>query len=296
VPWAALPEVLPSSGQFALCTGIDGLTGVPIVSAMGDSHAAMAGHASFLPGSVKATYGTGSSLMTFLPKLPAAIGGSKLATTIAWGTEDAGNVCLQYALEGNISMAGAGVQWVGEFLGLANPAHDAAALAASASDNGGVSFVPAMAGLGAPYWDSGARGTIAGLTSQSRAAHLARAAIEAIAFQVRDVFEAMKTEAGCMLPALLADGGATRNDWLMQFQADVLGCPVVRSNCEDLSALGAAWLGGLTLGWWRSMSEFASIQPETRTFIPRMTEGERGQLCAVWKLAVARATLRESSR
>ncbi len=292
VPRVALPTVLPSSGYFGVCAGVDGLDGVPLVSAMGDSHAAMAGHASFLPGTVKATYGTGSSLMTLLPQLPTARNHA-VATTIAWGVESVENRRVQYAFEGNISMTGAGVQWVGEFLGLANPASDIATMAATVSDNDGVYFVPAMAGLAAPYWDTAARGMIAGLTSRSRAAHLARAAVEAIAFQVRDVFEAMEVEAGCGLPSLFADGGATRNEWLMQFQADVLGRPVVRSGCEDLSALGAAWFGGLTLGWWQSIADFAEIQPETQTFTPQMGQEERARRCAEWRDAVSRARLVE---
>ena len=157
-------------------------------------------------------------------------------------------VGVQYALEGNISMAGSAVQWVGEFLGLADPVNDAVALAASVSDSDGVCFVPAMLGLGAPYWDSVARGTVTGLGRTSRAAHLARAALEAIAFQVRDVLTAMVEESGCDLPVLHVDGGATRNDGLMQFQADILGRPVVRSHDEDLSALGTAWFGGMASG------------------------------------------------
>jgi glycerol kinase len=294
VPRAALPKVLPSSGRFGDCAGIEGLSGVPIVSAMGDSHAAMAGHASFLPGTVKATYGTGSSLMTLLPALPGKGGKSQLATTIAWAVGGASQTKqVQYALEGNISMAGSALQWVGEFLGLAEPVREALELAATVDDSDGVYFVPAMVGLGAPHWDSEARGTISGLTRTSRAAHLCRAALEAIAFQVRDVFNAMEVEAGCTLPALYADGGATRNEWLMQFQADVLGRPVVRSGCEDLSALGAAWFGGLALGWWRSTDELAAIQPETQTFTPRMPEQERERRYVGWKLAVARARLAE---
>jgi ABC-type sugar transport system ATPase subunit len=216
----------------------------------------MAGQGCFVPGVVKATYGTGSSLMTLLPELPQATGRSKLATTIAWGVADAG---VQYALEGNVSMAGSAVQWVGEFLGLPDSVKDTAELAASVENSDGIFFVPAMVGLGAPHWDNRARGTIAGLGRTTRAAHLAHAAIESIAFQVRDVFDAMLEELDSELPVLRADGGATRNDWLMQFQADILGRPVVRSSHEDLSALGAARLGGLTLGWWRSLADLAGI-------------------------------------
>jgi glycerol kinase len=150
-----------------------------------------------------------------------------------------------------------------------------------------------MVGLGAPHWDSEARGVISGLTRTSRASHLAHAALEAIAFQVRDVFDAMESEATCSLPALHADGGATRNEWLMQFQSDVLGRPVIRSGCEDLSALGTAWFAGLALGWWESSLELGGIQPDTQTFIPRMAREEREQRYDAWKLAVARARLPE---
>jgi glycerol kinase len=250
----------------------------------------MAGQGCFEPGAVKATYGTGSSLMTLLPELPKMTEQSKLATTIAWGLPA---TSVQYALEGNISMAGSAVQWVGEFLGLADPVKDTAKLAASVGDSDGIFFVPAMVGLGAPHWDNRARGTISGLGRTSRAAHLAHAAIEAIAFQVRDVFDAMVDESKCELPALRADGGATQNDWLMQFQADILGRPVVRSRHEDLSALGAARLGGLALGWWRTLADLSALPSEAETFSPRMQPGEREDRHAGWKLAVQRTRLQE---
>jgi len=155
-------------------------------------------------------------------------------------------------------------------------------------------LVPAMVGLGAPHWDNRARGTIAGLGRTTRAAHLAHAAIESIAFQVRDVFDAMLEELDSELPVLRADGGATRNDWLMQFQADILGRPVVRSSHEDLSALGAARLGGLTLGWWRSLADLEALPSETKTFVPRLPSGEREERYLGWKLAVRRARLQEA--
>jgi len=239
---------------------------------------------------VKATYGTGSSLMTLLPELPKMTEQSNLATTIAWGLP---GVSVQYALEGNISMAGSAMQWVGEFLGLADPVKDTANLAASVGGSDGIFFVPAMVGLGAPHWDNRARGTISGLGRTTRAAHLAHAAIEAIAFQVRDVFDAMVDEAKCELPVVRADGGATQNDWLMQFQADILGRPVVRSRHEDLSALGAARLGGLTLGWWHTLADLSALPSEAETFSPRMQLAEREDRYAGWKLAVQRARLQE---
>src|SRR5580704_14822016 len=253
IPRQALPEIKTSSGIFGICTAIPGLHGAPIVSAIGDSHAALLGHGGLGPGTIKATYGTGSSLMTLTPSFPEP--DARLASTIAWSTKNA----VQYALEGNITMTGAAIQWVGRFLGLADPISDTLALAATVGDASNVLFVPAMVGLAAPYWDTSARGTISGLNSNSTSAHLARAATEAIVFQIRDVFEAMESAAKIPLPNLRADGGATRNDVLMQLQADLLGRPVVRSACEDLSALGASWLGGLALGWWGSTAEFASL-------------------------------------
>jgi glycerol kinase len=183
-------------------------------------------------------------------------------------------------------MTGSAIQWLGEFLALTNPVDDVAALAASVGDSAGVHFIPAMSGLGAPHWDSSARGTITGLTRTSTRAHLARATLESIAFQVRDVFDAMQCESGIALPALRADGGATRNDALMQFQADILGRPVHRSTTEDLSALGAARLAGLALGWWTSLEE---LPHETSTFNPRMPANERDTRYAAWQHAIAQA-------
>lgn len=283
VPKVALPKLHPSSGRFGECA-VEGLNNVPLMAALGDSHAALAGYGSSAPGTVKATYGTGSSLMT-LTGSAAAAADSHLSQTIGWTTAAA----THYALEGNISMTGSAVQWLGEFLGLANPVADAVALAASVNDSAGVYFVPAMSGLGAPHWDSDARGTITGLSRTSTRAHLARAAVEAIAFQVRDVFAAMESEAGVRLPALHADGGATRNDALMQFQADVLGRPVLRSATEDLSALGAAKLAGVALGWWPSLD---ALPCATTGFEPTMPELERNAKYGAWRHAVAQARLK----
>ena len=283
IPLTALPELKSSSSVYGHCAGFDQLHGVPIVAAIGDSHAALLGHGSTQAGTVKATYGTGSSLMTLTDGLRAT---DRLASTIAWSTPQAG---VQYALEGNISMTGAAVRWVADFLGLS--LDETVALAETVSDSGGVSFVPAMLGLGAPYWRSEARGLISGLEAGSRAAHLAKAAVDAIALQVRDVFEAMETAAAIPLPALRADGGATRNDELMQLQADLLQRPVLRSACEDLSALGAAWLGGLTLGWWQSIAEFEQLTDEPARFEPRMDHARSDAMYQRWQTAVQRSLL-----
>jgi len=262
IPQVAMPQLACSSSLLGDVSAIPELAGVPIVSAIGDSHAAMVGHGSYTPGTIKATYGTGSSLMTLTPALPAPT--RSLARTIAWSHKGTAH----FALEGNITMTGSAVQWVGEFLNLTDPTRDTVALAEGVTDAAGVYFVPAMVGLGAPYWDSATRGTLVGLSHTSRREHMARAAVDAIAYQVADVFHAMRDAAGINLPALHTDGGATRNSALMQFQADLLQVPVHRSSCEDLSALGAAWLGGLTIGWWHSVSDLASLPQESTTFLP----------------------------
>jgi len=285
IPREAMPRLQHSSSSFGHCKAIPGLEGVPILAAIGDSHAAMFGHGCYAPGTVKTTYGTGSSLMALTPGLVAET--PTLARTVAWSTSTG----TQFALEGNIAMTGSGVQWVGEFLGLKNPATDAAALAAMVEDAGGVYFVPAMVGLGAPYWDSDARGIIAGLSRSHTSAHLARAAVEAIAYQVADVLFAMENTAGLVIRELHADGGATRNAAMMQFQADILGRPVQRSADEELSALGAAWLAGLALGWWSSLRELESLPHPADTFDPAMDEAERGRLYRGWANAVRRARL-----
>ena len=290
IPRVALPEIRNSSGHFGECVEIAGLTGVPILSAIGDSHAAMAAHGSYAPGTVKATYGTGSSVMTLLPEFRLAESG--IATTIAWQIRDKPH----FSLEGNISMTGSAVQWVGEFLGLSDPATAAAKLAEAVQDSAGIHFVPAMVGLGAPYWDTEARGVLMGLGRSSRAAHMARAAMESIAFQIRDVFDAMEAEAGCSLPVLYADGGGTRNRWLMQFQSDILGRPVLRSQQEELSALGAAWMAGLSLGWWNSLANLESLRGDTEEFLPRLPIRQREQRYADWKDAVARTRYRPNSK
>ncbi len=280
-----LPELRSSSGSFGTCTGIAGLEGVPILSVIGDSHAAMFGHGCYAPGTAKSTYGTGSSLMALTPELATDI--PSLARTIAWSI----NGATQYALEGNIAMTGSALHWVGEFLHLADPAQDAATLAATVEQADGVYFVPAMVGLGAPHWDSAARGTIAGLSRSHTSAHLSRAAIDAIAYQVADVFFAMEQASGSSIPELHADGGATRNNSLMQFQADILGRPLLRSSNEELSAIGASLLAGLSLGWWEDLNEVSSLPRAMDRFIPAMKSVERERLYAGWKVAVKRARL-----
>lgn len=280
VPAAILPAVRPSSGIFGEVIAIPGLEGVPIASAIGDSHAALFGHAAFAPGQVKATYGTGSSLMTIVPQPIQSRHG--LSTTIAWQLDGR----LQHALEGNITVTGSAVEWVSQVANLGS-AGEAGALAQTVDDTGGVYFVPALAGLGAPYWDANARGLVCGLSRGTTAAHLARASVESIAYQIRDVFEAMCEDAGAP-SALLADGGATGNDALMQFQTDILGIPVVRSEAVDVSALGAAWLAGLAVGMWRDIDELSLLPRATTRFEPRMDADCRDRLYAGWRAAVDR--------
>lgn len=283
VPAAALPQVAPSSGVLGHTVPLGDLPGgIPVASLVGDSHAALFGHAAFTPGAVKATYGTGSSLMTLLD-VP-VLSRTGLSTTVAWGLPGR----TWFALEGNITVTGGAVDWLGRMLGLDDPAQAVADLAATVPDSGGVYVVPAFAGLGAPHWDADARGLVCGLTRGTTAAHMARATVESIAYQVRDVFDAMRAEAPVALPELLADGGATRNGALMQFQADILGCPVVRSRSTDLSACGAAWLAGLAAGVWRSLEALESLPRETDRFDPRMEEGERRSLHDGWRAAVGR--------
>ena len=282
VPAAVLPEVKLSSEIYGTSVRTGRLqSGIPIASLIGDSHAALYGQAGFQPGAVKATYGTGSSLMT-LTASP-AISERGLSTTIAWGRRQ-----VSYALEGNISVTGGAVQWLGEILGLPEPVRGVAGLAASTTTSEGLYFVPAFVGLGAPYWDEAARGLMTGLTRGTTAAHLARATVEAIAYQIRAVFDVMEAESGSTLSALLADGGGSSNDGLMQFQADIIGRPVLRSTSPDVSAVGAAYLAGLAVGLWSSEAEIAALRRPRDRFEPRMSESERETLYAGWQRAVER--------
>jgi len=284
IPRRMLPDIRPSSGEFGITRGAGTLPdGLPVAALIGDSHAALFGQAAFQPGMVKATYGTGSSLMTVTPSPIRSKHG--LSTTVAWGLPER----TAYALEGNITMTGGAIDWFGQFLGATNGAITVAELAASAGDAGGVYVVPAFAGLGAPYWDDRARGLICGLTRGTTAAQVARATLESVAFQVRDVFDAMASDTAQTPRALLADGGASRNDHLMQFQADMLACPVVRTASADLSALGAAWLAGLATNVWRSLDALAALPRAVDRFEPSMDRAERDDRYAGWIDAVRRA-------
>jgi glycerol kinase len=276
-----LPEVHLSSNLYGYTAAVGAIpAGIPITAMIGDSHGALFGHAGFKPGSIKATYGTGSSLMT--PTSAPVFSRSGLSTSIAWGYEQAA-----YCLEGNIYATGAAVQWAAQLLQVEGPAA-VDRLARSVGDNDGVYFVPALTGLGAPHWKEDATGLLTGLRRSTMPAHVARAAIESIAYQIRDVFEAMQSEAGTPLRQLLADGGAASNDLLMQFQADILEVPVLRSCVSDVSALGAAYLAGLTVGLWASLDEIAALPRPHDRFEPQMDDALRASLYDGWKSAVQR--------
>lgn len=257
---------------------------IPIAGIAGDQHAALFGQACFSPGEAKNTYGTGSFLLmqTGEQAIPSR---HRLLTTIAWAIDD----CVEYALEGAIFVTGAAVQWLRDGLGIIRAAEDVEPLAGSVDDSGGVAFVPALAGLGAPYWDSAARGTITGLTRGSTAAHIARATLEAIAFQSRDVLDAMQADSGITLEELRVDGGASRNDLLMQIQADVLGVPVVRPRNIETTVLGAAYLAGIGAGVWKDREEVRATWEVDRRFEPTWSEDERLSRHASWTEAVNRA-------
>lgn len=289
IPLAALPEVRPSTAFFGEAQARDFPCRAPITGVAGDSHAAMFGHGAFGPGTVKATYGTGSSLMTLAADVsngPAA----GLSGTIAWQLQDG----VTRALEGNIASTGATLEWIGRLVGFDEHPGRAAANLAMTSDSGGVYIVPAFVGLGAPHWDDQARGLICGLTRGSTAMQLARAGLESIAYQVADVFDAMEDASGSHLAELRADGGASSNGALMQFQADILGRPVVRDTSLDLSAFGAACLAGLGCGIWE-LDAVRALPRKLDRFEPSIGAPEARALRAGWQMAIDRTKLRAST-
>jgi glycerol kinase len=290
VPEAALPEVLPSIGEFgvlrdgALGAGHDG---VPVSGIAGDQQAALYGQGCLDPGLGKNTYGTGSFvLMNAGETVPTAPDG--LLATIAWGFGSPPAQRTIYALEAAIFITGAAVQWLRDGLGIIQAAAETADLAASLDSNDGVYFVPALTGLGSPHWDPYARGTIVGLTRGSTRAHIARATLEAIAFQTVDAVQAMEAASGRALEELRADGGATANRWLMQFQADVLGVPIAVAELAETTALGAALLAGVAVGAW-TQDDVAGRDGERARYEPGMRQDERDTLISDWRRAVGRA-------
>ncbi len=284
VPPSMLPEVKSSSEVYAE-TDPDLLGApIPIAGDAGDQQAALFGQACFKPGMMKNTYGTGCFLlMNTGEKANASKNG--LLTTIAWRSRNR----TEYALEGSVFIAGAAIQWLRDGLNIIGNAAETEALATSVNDNHGVYFVPAFVGLGAPYWDADARGAIVGLTRGATRAHIARAAIEAMAYQTRDVVECMQKDSGIKAKELRVDGGATRNNFLCQFQADILGIPVVRPVITETTALGAAYLAGLAVNFWKNEKEIAMQWQEDRRFEPQMKKSERERLYEGWKEAVARS-------
>ncbi|MDQ3572527.1 MAG: glycerol kinase GlpK [Actinomycetota bacterium] len=276
-----LPEVLPSAGVIGTTTVFGGE--VPVAGVAGDQQAALFGQACHRPGEAKNTYGTGSFvLLNAGSKLPKPHAG--LLTTVAWNLGEA----TTYALEAAIFVTGAAVQWLRDGLGIVDDAAGTEALAASLDSNEGVYFVPALTGLGSPYWDPYARGTIVGLTRGSGPAQLARAALEAIAYQTVDAVHAQEAAAGEALKELKADGGAVANHWMMQFQADVLGAPVIIPEVAETTALGAAYLAGIGSGLWDAR-EVGERWREAARFEPKMKASEREELLASWHRAVERS-------
>ncbi len=278
---ASLPEALPSAGVFGETGELGG--SVPVAGIAGDQQAALYGQACHSPGLGKNTYGTGSFVLENAGGTPPApVDG--LLTTVAWGVEGR----VDYALEAAIFVTGAAVQWLRDALGVIDAAADTEGLARSLEGNDGVYMVPAFTGLGSPHWDPYARGTIVGLTRGTGTAHLARAALESIGYQTVDAVRAMESAGGVRLEELKADGGAVENAWLMQFQADVLGVPVVVPEVSETTALGAAYLAGVATGTWTE-SEVRSMWREAARYEPAMAVGERDELLAGWHRALDRA-------
>ncbi len=281
IPRALLPEVRPSSGFFANSEPELFGRAIPICAAAGDQHAALFGQTCFAPGEVKNTYGTGAFMLMQTGARPVD-SSNGLLTTIAWGEGSQ----VDYALEGSVFIAGAVVQWLRDELGLISSASESESWARKASDSAGVYVVPAFTGLGAPYWDSNARGTITGLTRGARREHIIRAALESIAYQTQDVLALMRREAGVEIPALRVDGGASANNFLMQFQADISDIPVLRPASVETTAQGAAFLAGLACGVYSGREEIAALYRAPRRFMPHMDTQARITLLAGWQRAV----------
>jgi glycerol kinase len=290
IPRALLPEVHPSSHVFATSSHPILSAEVPIAGIAGDQQAALVGQACFKPGMVKSTYGTGCFMLMNTGSM-AALSKNNLLTTIAYqvGSE------VTYAMEGSVFIGGAVVQWLRDNLKLIVHSSDVETLAASVPDSGGVFFVPAFTGLGAPYWDPYARGAIVGLTRGTTSAHIARSALDSIAFQVTDVLQAMEADAGNRIAEIRVDGGAVRNPILMQFQADLMSAPVIRPKITELTAQGAAYLAGLAVGFWKNFDEITSLWKEEERFTSKMPKNEVRELRRKWVQAIKCAQTWESS-
>ncbi|HEU5217750.1 MAG TPA: glycerol kinase GlpK [Gemmatimonadales bacterium] len=284
IPEAVLPSIVPSSNVCAETDAAIFGVSLPIAGIAGDQQAALFGQGCADPGRAKNTYGTGAFLLLYTGETPPAPPEGLLATAACDRRGGRG-----FALEGSVFIAGAAIQWLRDGLGLLRQASESAALAASVPDTGGVSFVPAFVGLGSPHWEPEARGTITGITRGTTRAHLVRAALEAMAFGSDDLLDSMLAATGLSLPSLRVDGGAAENDWVMQFQADVLGVPVERSSNVETTALGAAALAGLALGTWPSLEAFMATTAQHRVFVPAMEAEQRARMRKGWRRAVSTA-------
>jgi glycerol kinase len=291
IPATLLPEVRTSSEVYGEVSSALGLRGVAIAGIAGDQQAALFGQMCVRPGLAKNTYGTGCFLLNQLGAKPTA-SRHRLLTTVAWQIGRK----REFALEGSVFVAGAVVQWLRDGLKIAPSAEEISRLAGTVRDSGGVYLVPAFTGLGAPHWDAYARGTIIGLTRDTSAAHLARAALEGIAFQVADLVEAMEADTGRRLKELRVDGGASRSAPLMQFQADLLRIPVVRPAVTETTALGAAYLAGLAVGFWKDIPDLSSQWKIEKVFEPRMGRAQAHDLQARWREALKRSMNWEPSQ
>ena len=281
IPREMLPEVVPSSACYAQTDPALFGKAIPICGAAGDQQAALFGQRCFAPGEAKNTYGTGCFLLMNTGEKP-VMSANGLLTTIAWGYGGT----VEYALEGSVFVAGAAIQWLRDEVRLITSAGESEKIAREVPDTNGCYVVPAFVGLGAPYWDAYARGSILGITRGVNRAHIVRATLESLAYQTNDVLRAMEEDSGIRLSALRADGGASANDFLMAFQSDIINAPVLRPQCVETTALGAAYLAGLACGFWQDREELGRRVPEPARFSPAMSEAERREKLAGWKRAV----------
>jgi glycerol kinase len=284
VPKPMMPVVGASAQVYGEVTTTLGLSGVDIAGIAGDQQASLFGQRCTSPGLTKNTYGTGCFALQNTGTV-AVSSSNRLVTTVAWKMGDT----IEYALEGSVFVGGAVVQWLRDGLGIIRSSAEIETLAASVPDNGGVYFVPAFVGLGAPHWDQYARGSVFGLTRGAKAGHLARAALESIAYQVADLLDAIQRDSGTPLPELRVDGGGSANDALMQFQADILGIPIVRPTVTETTALGAAYFAGIAVKFWRDAAEIASMPRQEQRFEPRMARSQATSLRERWDEALSRA-------
>src|SRR5690348_2867204 len=281
IPRSVLPEVKSSSEVYGHTQQILSAANIPVAGIAGDQQAALFGQMCTKPGMVKNTYGTGCFMLMNTGNAP-VMSKNNLLTTIAW--KIGGEVL--YALEGSVFIGGAVVQWLRDGLGIIKNSKDVERLAATVSDNGGVYFVPAFTGLGAPYWNQFARGSMFGITRGTKDAHIARAAVESIALQTMDVLHAMNADASLPIQELRVDGGATANDMLMQYQSDILNCKVIRPRITETTALGAAYLAGLAVGYWKDINEIEQYWQAEKNFIPAMNDEMRIKISYQWKKAI----------